>query len=232
MIRGKEDPAINNQVSQEMPQLDIGGDISMLFGTILVVHDWPDSEQLNSQLAELLLAKERSPDSKGTHRSNAGGWQSSGNLISWPEAPVRELKRRIETIAFGLIERIIRDQGRQRQFRLLIDAWGNINRNGDYNVVHTHPNCMWSGTYYLTRGNPDKSIPQNGLLELLDPREAANYLQIGNTVLDGREFIENLPGRMLLWPSWMKHMVHPYTGSGERISIAYNINVIEETADS
>ena len=70
------------------------------------------------------------------------------------------------------------------------------------------------------------------MLELLDPREAANYLQIRNTILDGREFIENVPGRMLLWPSWMKHMVHPYTGGGERISIAYNVNVVEGEARS
>ena len=88
---------------------------------------------------------------------------------------------------------------------------------------------MWSGVYYVTKGNPDPSKPQNGLLELLDPREAANYIQIKNTILDGREFIENVPGRMLLWPSWMKHMVHPYSGSKERISIAYNVNVVEET---
>ncbi len=218
-----------------MQKLDISRGISSLFPTLLVVHDWPGSEPLNGQLAELLLARERSsgesgaPGSRGAQRSNAGGWQSPGNLIAWPDAPVKELKRRIESIVSGLIDQIIRDTDRQRQFRLLIDAWGNINRSGDYNVVHTHPNCMWSGVYYVTRGNPDPAIPQNGLLELLDPREAANYLQIRNTILDGREFIDNAPGRMLLWPSWMKHMVHPYTGEGERISIAYNVNVVEET---
>ena len=210
---------------------DSGQSTSSLFGTILVARDWPDSESLNLELAALLLAREKSLGGKGTNRSNAGGWQSPGNLIAWPDAPVRELKRRIEAIVFNLTDRIIRDRGRRR-FRLLIDAWGNINRDGDYNVVHTHPNCMWSGVYYVTKGDPDPSIPQNGLLELLDPREAANHLQIGNTILDAREFIENAPGRMLLWPSWMKHMVHPYTGGGERISIAYNVNVIEETPDS
>ena len=215
---------------RQVQRLDISQSMSSLFGTVFVAHDWPESEALNRQLAELLLAKEQSGSKQGVHRSNAGGWQSPGNLIGWPDPPVQELKRRIETVVFNLVDRIIRDQGRQRQFRLLIDAWGNINRSGDYNVVHTHPNCMWSGVYYVARGNPDPSIPQNGLLELLDPREAANYIQIGNTILDGREFIENAPGRMLLWPGWMKHMVHPYTGSGERISIAYNVNVIEENS--
>ncbi len=31
-----------------------------------------------------------------------------------------------------------------------------------------------------------------------------------------------------LWPSWVKHMVHPYVGEGERISIAFNVNVVED----
>ncbi len=199
----------------------------MLFGSLLVVHDWPDSDALNRDLVELLLAKERD-DRSGTHRSNAGGWQSSDNLSAWPDPPVQQLRKQIEMMVFNLMDQIIRDQGRKRFFRLIIDAWGNINRSGDYNVVHTHPNCMWSGVYYVSKGNPDPSIPQNGLLELIDPREAANYIQVKNTILDAREFIENVPGRMLLWPSWLKHMVHPYTGAGERMSIAYNVTVVEQ----
>ncbi|MYA68215.1 MAG: hypothetical protein F4Y22_13340, partial [Gammaproteobacteria bacterium] len=99
-----------------MQRLDISQSTSSLFGTILVAHDWPDSEELNRQLAELLLAKERSLARKGENRSNAGGWQSPGNLIGWPDAPIKELKRRIDTIVFIITVGIIRDRDRQRQF--------------------------------------------------------------------------------------------------------------------
>ena len=193
-----------------------------------MVHDWQDSDQLNGELAALLLAREQATGGADAQSSNAGGWQSSGNLITWPEAPIKTLAGRVEMLTSRLMDQLIRDKSRQRRFRFLINAWGNVNRNGDYNVVHTHPNCMWSGCYYVARGDPNPAIPQNGLLELLDPREAANYIQVADTILDGREFIDNLPGRMLLWPSWMKHMVHPFTGDGARISIAYNVNVVEE----
>ena len=88
---------------------------------------------------------------------------------------------------------------------------------------------MFSGVYYVTRGNPDPEVPHGGLLEMLDPREAANYIQVTDTVLDARVFFEHKPGRMLLWPSWVKHMVHPHVGEGERISIAFNVNVRERT---
>ncbi len=130
-------------------------------------------------------------------------------------------------MVFNLTGELLRKDGTERTFTLLIDAWANVNRKGDYNIVHTHPNCMWSGVYYIAPGEPDKSIPYGGLLELLDPRESANYIQIQNTVLDARTFIENSPGRMVLFPSWLKHMVHPFVGSGVRISIAFNVNVVE-----
>ena len=89
------------------------------------------------------------------------------------------------------------------------------------------PITVFAPFNYVAPGESDKSIPYGSLLELLDPRESANYIQIQNTVLDARTFIENIPGRMVLFPSWLKHMVHPFVGSGVRISIAFNVNVAE-----
>jgi len=212
----------------QVPDFDIRKSLSMVFATHLVVHDWPNSEALNNDLQELVLGKEADDLKNGITRSNAGGWQSGGNLITWKESCIEIFRQRIEKLVTNILQHIIRDEGMNRSFRLLIDSWANINRRGDYNVVHTHPNCMYSGVYYVTPGNPDPDVTHGGLLELLDPREAANYIQVTNTVLDARHFYENKPGRMLLWPSWVKHMVHPYVGEGERISIAFNVNVIEE----
>lgn len=212
----------------QVPDFDIRKCLSMVFATPLVVRDWPNSESLNSELQELVLGKEADDVKNGITRSNAGGWQSAGNLITWKESCIETFRQRIEKVVSSLLQELIRDEGRNRSFRLLIDSWANVNRRSDYNVVHTHPNCMYSGVYYVTPGKPDPDVPHGGLLELLDPREAHNYIQVTNTVLDARHFYENKPGRMLLWPSWVKHMVHPYVGEGERISIAFNVNVVEE----
>ena len=212
----------------QVPDFDIRKCLSMVFATPLVVHDRPNSESLNNELQELVLGKEADDVKNGITRSNAGGWQSAGNLITWKERCIETFRQRIEKLVTNLLQDLIRDEGKNRSFRLLIDSWANINRRGDYNVVHTHPNCMWSGVYYVTPGKPDPDVPYGGLLELLDPREAHNYIQVTNTVLDACHFFENKPGRMLLWPSWVKHMVHPYVGEGERISIAFNVNVVED----
>lgn len=211
-----------------VPDFDITKSLTSLFATPLIVHDWPNSEKFNQDLAELVRGSRKADkDGYGT-RSNAGGWQSPGNLITWKDPAVDIFRQRIEKLVGKFLQIVARDTGENRSFQLMIDAWANINGKGDYNVVHTHPNCMWSGVYYVQPGEADKTIPYSGLLEILDPREASNYIQIRNSIFDGREFVENVPGRMLLWPSWLKHWVHPFQGEGERISIAFNVNVVEK----
>lgn len=212
----------------QVPDFDITQSVRLVFATPIVVHDWPNSEELNEALEKIVRASEAGDKDGYGVRSNAGGWQSPGNLITWPEPAIDIFRQRIEKMVNNLLQETARDIGRDRSFELLIDAWANINRKGNYNIVHTHPNCMYSGVYYVQQGDTEKTIPYSGLLEILDPREAANYIQIRHSVFDAREFVDNVPGRMLLWPSWLKHWVHPYEGEGERISIAFNVNVIEK----
>jgi uncharacterized protein (TIGR02466 family) len=207
---------------------DIQKNLTTMFGTPFVSIDWPGCEAMNEALAKLVLEEEAADDLGRGIRSNAGGWQSRGNLLMRPEPAIVQLKQMMETTIFDLLGALVRKDSGERTFTLMFDSWANVCRNGNYNVVHTHPNAMWSIVYYVQSGKADESIPYSGLLELLDPREASNYIQVPNTVLDARMFIDNYPGRMVVFPSWMKHMVHPFIGEGVRISIACNVNVLEE----
>jgi uncharacterized protein (TIGR02466 family) len=220
---------IENMSDETIQDFDIGKSMSTLFGTPFISYQWPDSVKLNQELTEVILANERADEQGRGIRSNAGGWQSRGNLINWPEPCIQVVKKRVETVVFGLLRKIVCEDGTDRKFTLLIDSWANVCRNRNYNVVHTHPNAMWSVVYYVSPGESDESVPYCGLLELIDPRESANCIQVSNTVLDTPALIENVPGKMILFPSWANHMVHPFVGSGVRISIANNISVVEET---
>ncbi|HLX27181.1 MAG TPA: 2OG-Fe(II) oxygenase family protein [Casimicrobiaceae bacterium] len=199
----------------------------MAFGTPVVAYRWPESEELNQELRKRILEAEA--QSAGVLRSNVRGWHSTTDFFDSKVDCARVLKKRVESLAIELTRMVAAPTPHARTFQFKSSAWANVLRNGGYNSVHNHPNSVWSGVYYVDRGDPDPTPSENGKIELLDPRNGVNMVFIEKNVLDGRYVIEPVPGLTLLFPSWLKHMVHPYYGKGERISVAFNVSVEERS---
>ena len=89
----------------QVADFDIRKSLSMVFATPLVVHDWPNSEPLNSELRELILGKESEDGKNSIKRSNSGGWQSAGNFITWKQSCVNVFRERIESVVSKLAAR-------------------------------------------------------------------------------------------------------------------------------
>lgn len=206
--------------NQPLPPPPLGDKIAWMFATPVIGFQWPDNDGLNTDLEALILAKESADQT--VLNSNAGGWQSPDDLLSWGEPCTDELKRRVNAMLMSVLRETSDNPNDPPRAKFRLDCWANVNRAGDYNVVHSHPNALWSGVYYVSRGEPDEAVPYAGKIEILDPRAAASYIQVNRTRMDQRCIINNDPGFMLMFPSWVKHMVHPHRGAGTRISIAFN----------
>jgi uncharacterized protein (TIGR02466 family) len=210
-----------NPTKSATGELPLSKHLLMAFATPVVCYPWPESEPLNRGLADLILNAERKDD--GITRSNVGGWHSAADFFDWQAPAIKVLRERVIEMTMAITRAIAVVKEGPRTFNYRIDGWANVSRNGHYNAVHNHPNCLWSGTYYVCAGKPDPDTPVNGRLELLDPRAGANMVHAANTLLQSRYLITPTPGLMVLFPSWLNHLVHPFFGSGERISIAFNI---------
>jgi uncharacterized protein (TIGR02466 family) len=191
-------------VTDAASEVHLRSHLMMAFATPVVAYPWRDSDELNRELAELVLADERK--SEGVSRSNVGGWHSASDLLDRDAAPIRKLRQRVMSVTAAITRTVTVANAAPRTFNCRIDGWANVSRHGHYNSVHSHP---------------------NGRLELIDPRAGANMLAPESSALQTRYLITPTPGLMVLFPSWLNHLVHPFFGRGERISIAFNVKTDE-----
>jgi uncharacterized protein (TIGR02466 family) len=104
--------------------------------------------------------------------------------------------------------------------------WVNYNCKNSYNVKHIHPNCIFSGVFYL---ECDEMKPAK--ISFFHPAyDLMNYDWNNNLF---RNYIENnssvwyfdpKPNQLILFPSWLQHQVDYNPSDKMRISISFNIN--------
>lgn len=100
-------------------------------------------------------------------------------------------------------------------------CWANINPPGSYHPMHHHPNNYLSGVYYVAIPSP------NSLILFQDPRGQASMIapkprQYTRINANG-SFAQSKEGRLVMFPSWLKHTVPANDSQGDRISISFNM---------
>jgi len=190
-----------------------------LFPTPLVTYVLPEVTELNESLrTQILLQQTRSG---GLSKSNRGGWHSDVGELEFCGDAGRQLIDRMLALTDEATRRVSAEYREQppSPMNWKLFAWANVNRAGDFNKVHVHPASTWSGTYYVDTGDPtDEAAP----LHLFDPSPARAVSFMPQVVRES-VYIHPKPGLMVLFPSYVPHMVFPHVGNGARISIAFNL---------
>lgn len=207
----------------------LGEDVILTYATPVMLQRVPNAAPLNEGLKRVLLAREeaaRAQAGGGVSISNVGGWHSKTDLLTWPEPEIAALKEVFSQSVGRMMQLAARhDPGKMVDAQFVMDAWANVNRDGDYNAAHSHPGYHWSGVYYVSTGERDPAWPQNGILEFYDPRGAAAAFATPGFTFGVTHAINPEPGMIVLFPAWHLHAVHAYHGASERISIAFNVRI-------
>jgi uncharacterized protein (TIGR02466 family) len=106
---------------------------------------------------------------------------------------------------------------------LLQNLWINENKKNCFNTPHVHSNSHFSGVYYLNTSN------QNG--EIVFYKDNAFGVNGLNHFIDFNSFNDTFSikphnGLLLLFPSWMRHMVNPHYEDLSRISVSFNLECV------
>ncbi|HKJ50679.1 MAG TPA: TIGR02466 family protein [Gammaproteobacteria bacterium] len=149
----------------------------------------------------------------------------SDNLLTHEHPAMQWLKDCINKTAVDYLQR----QGLDYPVDWTLHGWANINRFGDYHDLHNHPHSYLSGTYYVAL--PSQKVEAGtrndlspGAISFYDPRPQANMTAIrGDAQISPQYTIQPQPGMILMWPSFLHHLVHPNLARQKRISISFNL---------
>ena len=152
---------------------------------------------------------------KGVVKTNMNGWHSQTNMHTFPQ-----FKPLVDAL-YEMQNEVYKEEWLDRQPRLG-NMWANINYPGGYNRPHVHPNCLFSGVYYV------KSQPGAGQLVVNDPRPGIQTMM--PTRVKGQPpkhlwreaHIDPIPGRIIMFPAWLWHCVEPNQSNDIRISVSFN----------
>lgn len=124
---------------------------------------------------------------------------------------IGELLNNVETVANQYYAKYAREDITLKVY----NSWFNFSEKKDFQFDHVHPGSKVSGVYYYQTNGED------GALVFSNPNiYVSDYLSTF-----GNPNVEYQPkmGRMILFPSWLRHSVMPNLTNNERISISFNL---------
>ena len=179
----------------------------------------------NRKLENIILEKEQKD--KGVTFSNVGGYHSSAINLEKEKG-----FKCIYDYINECMEVILFENNYKPNLGILSShGWININRKGDFNREHVHPDCHWSGVYYV------KTPANCGELRFHNPIAASSMVKSGHLLnltssnINTSFFLNSIPldpyeGSILIFPSWLFHSVDPNRSNYDRISISFNIDIV------
>ena len=182
----------------------------------------PDGADAMNPLILGAIRQRRMHDA-GRRRSNTTGWQSGDDVLTWIGEAGPWLADACLSACAQHTDDVGMAEGRPR-FAWSIQAWANVSPPGAANDAHAHPGAYWSAVYYVDDGGGQAG------LRLEDPRFPLNrmvqpdFRMTGSGISDHTEVsVRPEPGKLVIFPSRLRHRVPAHDGPRERVSIAMNV---------
>lgn len=193
------------------------------FPTVISMMDFKNYKELNKTwLADIL--KWRDEDQQGVLRSNANGWHSTVDMHTRDE--FKSMGLQFLHQAAEVAKRLGFDEDAEP---IICNMWANVSPYGAFNKNHNHPNTILSLAYYV------QAPPGCGRFRVTDPRPQTKVMmppfsktKTRPTEMFEEVYYEPIPGRCIMFPSWLMHEVEPNLtevqgDDGMRISVSANI---------
>ena len=185
------------------------------FPTLIWAASLPDNETkvLSDMKDYILKIKEEEPE--GVKKTNYGGWQSK-NYKEFPKV-FKLIADKIDSTIKSCAKQIGVPELSLKSF------WCNVNTYGDYNTLHNHRGSILSGVFYVDV--PDENMGNINFQRSDDIEYYLPPLNNYNNFTGEKASYKPESGKVLIFPSWLKHSVDGSRSEQQRISISFNYGV-------
>jgi len=152
-----------------------------------------------------------------------GGTQTEGMLFGAGHALVEKVRAQIEQAITSYIAEFKPDANhpflaRHSKTFGYAGAWSCLMRGQGFHTNHLHPEGWISSCYYVTvPGETENQQTHNGWIKFGEPSLA---LPLKNPV---RRAVQPVPGRLVLFPSYMWHGTVPFHDKAARTTVAFDV---------
>ena len=168
-------------------------------------------------VTEELVYKTQKEYHKSMEFSNVGGYQSSPAIKGPAWQPLFMIAKSV------LTEHLKDSNAKITEWNIQGGGlWMNVNGRGHYNKPHNHGGTHFSGIYYV------KVPPKSGALYFMRPGPHNPIIEEHCKFPEYGPLFEVMPrdGDMFIFPSELYHGVYPNYSREDRISIAFNLNIM------
>ena len=196
--------------------MDLNYKTNLIFPVPIHQFDVNGFGEIQNELIDYAYGLKRK-EPKGVSISNYGGWQSTDFNIENEDDILHQFI--INCLSgFPVI---------QKSVNINVNAWVNINKPGDYNTKHHHPDCHLSGVLWV------KAPEECGRIEFESPVEFQTYTEVESYVEEFKNYnnyfhtfyFTPTEGRILVFPSHLQHEVLENKSNEDRISVSFNIRL-------
>jgi hypothetical protein len=182
----------------------------------LFVADLAD-EQVLKDLARLVLEREQAikrdnPPAFVAGEENIEDSLTSRyyafNVLTWPEPAARTLAAFFKASYLGMLD----EMPLLRREKVYIQCWANTVRRGESIKIHNH-------------GAPGSYVSGNIPIQVKNHQDSFTHFILESKVEESaaRFSLDNRPGKLTIFPSWLYHYTDPWPHDEVRITIAFDI---------
>jgi|SRR5688572_5668333 len=205
----------------------------MCWGTPIIEIRNPEHARMREALIRASYEAEKKSDvaiaSGIAPHAKHGLYESPFNFFHSPEPVIQELRQfcaqAVGEMIFAMNRHINGDKFQLGRINVdLFESWIHITRDGGYHDSHVHPNCSWCGIYYIDIGDVTVN-PPNGCNRFYPPTMLI-YEDLGSVVCPLNP-VHPPPedGKLILFPSHIRHSGLLYHGKRDRILASFNARV-------